>query len=580
LTLDTLSLMSKKRVCVAAVQFAVTEDVAANLATCLRMIDRAAEHRPEVMVLPEFINHIAWYADAEHCYRVAVDLDGDFLAAIAAKAREHHCFIKVNVTLRRANGKVTGTNVLFGPDGARLAVNDKQILMGNENNFLERATENGPITLTPLGAVGMYACMDGVINEVTRGLAVRGAQLLLNSLNSFAHDEASLHIPVRAAENKVFVVAANKVGPLVPPRLTEAVAARLKIAPHYLEGAGESQIVAPDGTVLAKGPRTGEAVVVAEIDIAQAANKLRPDGTDILATRRPELYGPIAQPPANLERKAGAATMNAAVYQPIADGPEAVEEVAEAMAEAARAGVQLVVLPELFHLAGGRVETPADAVAQSRRMVATLQAALHAAAAECGLITTIADGAAGGFQHLGVLITRRGIVHRQPQLHRAGRHPWITSLGDRLLFTDVEWGRLAIVVGNDSIYPETFRLATLQNVEVVAVPTTLLERWEMATGLLERAAENRMNLVAASRPSEAGTSAVIAISPDFTLWTEWQRPFEGDINYPQVTRASALPGLTRADLHPAAAANRTISQKTNLVEGRPWQLAGPIASNQ
>ena len=42
--------------------------------------------------------------------------------------------------------------------------------------------------------------------ETPRGLAVRGAQLLINSLNSFAFDEASLHIPVRAPENKVFVI--------------------------------------------------------------------------------------------------------------------------------------------------------------------------------------------------------------------------------------------------------------------------------------------------------------------------------------------------------------------------------------
>ncbi|MCS6911174.1 MAG: hypothetical protein NZM11_11515, partial [Anaerolineales bacterium] len=128
------------------------------------------------------------------------------------------------------------------------------------------------------------------------------------------------------------------------------------------------------------------------------------------------------------------------------------------------------------------------------------------------------------------------------------------------------------------IYPETFRLAVLQDVEVVGVPTTLLERWEMQTGLLERAAENRMNLVVASRPGESGTSAVIAITEDFTLWTKWKRPFAGNINYPQVTRASAQPGLTRAEVHPAAAANRTISHRTNVVDGRPWRLAETITA--
>jgi predicted amidohydrolase len=572
---------TSKLVRVAAVQFAVTDDVAANLATCLRLIDCAAEQRPDVMVLPEFINHIAWYADAEHCYRVAVDLDGDFLAAIAAKAHEHRCYIKVNVTLRRAGALVTGTNVLFGPDGARLAVNDKQVLMGNENNFLQPAAENGPVTTTPLGAFGMYACMDGVVNEVTRGLALRGAQVLLNSLNSFAHDEASLHIPVRAAENKVFVVAANKVGDLVPPHLLKAVAARLKIAPHFLQGAGESQIVAPDGTVLAKGPRTGEAVVVADIDVSQAGDKRRPDGADLFVTRRPELYEPIGHAPvADRARRLGADTVEAAVLQLKAEGPEAVEEAAEAITEAARAGVQLLVLPELFHLPGNRVADPGQAAADSERTRQTLHTALQASAGECAVITSVVERVEGGFQHMGVLLTRAGVVLRQPQLHHAGRHPWVTAFGNELNYADLPWGRMAVVVGNDAIYPETFRLAALQDVDVVGVPTTLLERWEMETGLLERAAENRLNLVVASRPGPAGASAVIAITPDFTLWTEWQRPFDGNINYPQVTRASQSPGLTRAAIHPAAAANHTISHRTNVVEGRPWKLADAITATR
>src|SRR6185436_5759996 len=109
--------------------------------------------------------------------------------------------------------------------------------------------------------------------EVARGLALRGAQVLLNSLNSFALDEADLHIPVRAAENKVWVVAANKVGPLLPVHQLPAIAARLGVPPEWLHGAGESQIVAPDGTVVAKAPRTGEAVVVADIDVSLADDK-------------------------------------------------------------------------------------------------------------------------------------------------------------------------------------------------------------------------------------------------------------------------------------------------------------------
>jgi predicted amidohydrolase len=177
-----------------------------------------------------------------------------------------------------------------------------------------------------------------------------------STANSFAHDEAALHVPVRAAEKKVFVVAACKVGTLVPPDMLDAVATRMQISPTFLHGAGESQIVSPSGSVLAIAPRTGEAVVWADIDPNEADDKCRPDGTDIFATRRPMLYRPIAQSP-----------------------------------------------------------NPRDA----------------------------------------------------------------------------DWARLAVILGDDSIYPETFRLAALQNVDVVAVLASVQEKWEIEIGLPERVAEIR-----------------------------------------------------------------------------------------
>src|SRR5437868_976030 len=147
---------------VAAAQFAVGVDVDANLAACLLALRAAGACKPDLVVLPEFANHASWYDDAAHCWRVSVDIDGDFL----------------------------------------------------------------------------------------RALALRGAQILCNSLNSFALDEGSLHIPVRAAENRVFVVAANKIGALIPEALLEPVSAQTGIPVRFLSGAGDSQIVAPDGTVL------------------------------------------------------------------------------------------------------------------------------------------------------------------------------------------------------------------------------------------------------------------------------------------------------------------------------------------
>jgi predicted amidohydrolase len=565
-------LTGKTKIRVAAVQFGVVADVDANLQTCVRMIDRAAaECQPKVMVLPEFVNHIAWYENNEHAYRVAVSLDDEFMRAIGRKAAEHGCFIKINVTLKRENGKITGTNVLFGPGGQIIGLTDKQILMGNENNFLEKSTTIAPILETEIGPVGMYCCMDGVIPEVARALAVRRPQILLNSLNSFAHDEASLHIPVRAAENKVFVVAANKVGSLVPDAMRAAVAARLKIDPSFLEGAGESQIVAPDGRVLAIAPKKGEAVVFADIDPADADDKRRPDGTDILLARRPALYRPIGDAPTDAQPAPGAESVLGAVFQPRADGPAAIMEAAEALGDAIQRGAKLVVFPELFHIPGGRVENPADAAEQSTALTAALAQILSNAPEDVYAAFTVVEHVADGWQHSGLLLNCQGVALRQAQLHATGRHPWVSVLGQSLAMVETAWGRVALVLGGDSIYPETYRLAALQHVSVVATPAMILEPWESALGFPERAAENRMNLLVADRAE----SAIYAITEDFTLWTEWKnRPFDGNINVPVIARAQT--GLTLAALHPAAAINRFVSHRTNVVDGRPWALAEPI----
>src|SRR6478736_3627062 len=302
---------------VAAVQFAVTEDVDDNLATCLRMTDQRAAEGAQVVVLPEFCNHVSWYDGGEHARSKALTLDGPFVAALAAKAAEHGIHLMANVTLAREDGRTTGSNILFAPDGTILGVTDKQVLMGSERDHLDPAIAASPIIETSFGRVGLYSCMDGVINETPRMLAVGGAQVLLNSLNSFALDEASLHIPVRAVENRVWVVAANKVGPLVPARSIAMVAERVGVPIEMLHGAGESQIVAPDGTIVAMAPRTGEAVVVADIEVEVADDKHRPDGTDVMTSRRPDLYGPILDEPRGRQRPAGADELVTAVVSPV-----------------------------------------------------------------------------------------------------------------------------------------------------------------------------------------------------------------------------------------------------------------------
>ncbi|WP_067568519.1 nitrilase-related carbon-nitrogen hydrolase [Nocardia acidivorans] len=521
---------------VAAAQLAAGTDVAANLHACLRMIDAAAADRAELVVLPEFCNHLSWYTDRDHAHRIACRLGDPFLTAIAERAARHRIYIKIGVTLARNDGRTTGTGLLYGPDGTLLGESDKQILMGAENDHLDPGDTDSPVIETPLGRIGMYACMEGVTAEVARSLAVRGAQLLLNSLNSFASDEASLHIPVRAAENKVWVVAANKIGPLLPAPQLPAIAERLGVPPDRLHGAGESQIVAPNGTTLTKAPVTGEGFVIADIEVALADDKRRPDGTDILTSRRPRLYTPLLANSSTRRAPAGAEAVPVAAIAPNL----------ALLTETATAGAKLIVLPEL---SGPTPNQVADA--------------LHGTDAHAVLTVRAGDA------HHGVLVNAHGIAGRQPQLHRTHRHPWLTTLGEALEIFELPWGRLAIVVGDDALFPETCRLAAVQDADVVAIAHTPAEPWEERLGLPERAAENRLNVVAAGLDSDGHLSAAVyALSPDFTLWTTWSGPFTGVISHPDITTDSGADRV-RALIRPAQAVNRNVSRGTDLVGGRP-----------
>ncbi len=542
---------------VAAVQFATGPEVDANLATLLRMVDEAVGQGAELVVLPEFCNHPSWYTDDAQAWDVACDLDGPFVTAVADKARAAGVWVMLNVTVRREPGRLTDTNVLLDATGAIVGTSDKQVLMGGERLHISEGTEDSPVLDTPFGPVGLYSCMDGVIFETPRMLAVRGAHLLLNSLNSFALDEASLHVPVRAAENKVWVVAANKVGYLIPDGTREHVASQLGIDQDWLQGAGESQIVAPDGTVVAIAPRHGEAVIVADIDVSLAADKCRPDGTDVMAARRGEAYAPVAQEPRAVPRQPGPIEVLAAVLTDPADLGKALSE-----------GARLVVLPELAQTAEGTTDDPGALADAAEDFLDTLRC-------DAVVVTSIVRRVGDEYAHVAVAVSPVG-THEQVALHASARHPWATVLANEVAVVSTEVGRVALLVGDDLLYPEAVRLAAIAGAEVVAAPYSALEAWEVRTGLVERAAENRINLVAASRVTEAGHGMVIAAQQDFTLWTPWERDFDGTINFPVVNAAPRDGSMLVAAVHPAATANRFVSRGTDVVDGRPWALASVL----
>jgi len=137
---------------------------------------------------------------------------------------------------------------------------------------------NTPLKVYDIGGarIGMMICFDWLFPEVTRELAVKGADIICHPSNLvLPHCPAAMI--TRSLENRVFTITANRVG-------TER---RVKGA--SLTFIGKSQVTAPDGRVLARAPSRGAWSKVVEIDPKEARKKLLTPVNDVLKDLRVDL---------------------------------------------------------------------------------------------------------------------------------------------------------------------------------------------------------------------------------------------------------------------------------------------------
>jgi nitrilase len=321
---------------------------------------------------------------------------------------------------------------------------------------------------------------------------------------------------------------------------------------------------------LAKASRDRAEYVYADIDPSLADDKRRPDGTDLFTSRRPELYRAIAQNPAGqaLPQMTGAAELIAAITELSLPG-DLIEACARTV-EARAAGAALICLPPLT----GDLEDLPQAAVWGEQVVRDLSAVCDDAHVATAIIR---PDDCGGFQYCAVLVGSDGLVLAQPQVHASTRHAF-SAKADDFRTADLPCGRVALVTSDDSLFPETFRLLAMAGVEVALLPLSPLEDWELNTGLLERSAENRINLLVAPDSVDHGAGFITCLQTDFTVMTEWHnRPFDGLLSQPQWHRNDQHTAVSTAVIRPANAANKVVSMNTDLLADRPWQLCAAIA---
>lgn len=494
---------------VAAAQFFSGADVPANLELCRSYIRQAAEASARLVVLPENANRVRDFADREECWEYSEDLDGDFSRGLAAAAAECGVYVAAGIDLRGATRPdVYISSVLYGPDGRIVGVYRKHVLWDYEYTLFVPGDEPLQVFDTEIGRLGLQLCADGIVPEVPRGLALLGAQVLINSLNSRGPDELRVHVPLRAMENRVWHVSANTVGGPA----------------DAFPWMGGSQIVGPDGARVATGPEDAPALVVGEIDPAQADDKHAAFGADAFGWRRPDLYGLLTTPhddlpvrsmygPAPGEMPHSPVRVAALQVSWFHNTVWTITRAASQIEYAGRQGVDIGVLPALFCLTRG--QAAADPKAAAQVCSTALDAVAKAAAAASMFVAVhLVEEDSGRYYSTAFLLDRSGkIVHRYRKTHLNDRERTWATAGDRIDVAHTAIGTLGFLLGDEVWVPEHARVLTLLGAEIFvhAADWDSAEAAELAA--TERVEENRVHMVSATRldsPCRIGSQIVRA----------------------------------------------------------------------
>jgi predicted amidohydrolase len=262
-----------------------------NLDKIRSYTSKAAREGADLVVFPELAITGHWCSTES--WKVAQPVPGGrAVGEIEGLASEHGLHISVGIGERERNVQYN-TQVLVGPDG--YIGKQRKLHMSGDEYFYFRAGTEIPVLEAGKCRVGTVICYDNIFPEVSRILALRGAEVVLSphaarfgkwrqrGQKKIVADQKKFYRKVyssRAYDNGVFHVVVNQAGP----------------AGEETNHAGGTMVLDPSGEVVAESKTKviEEEMIVAKLE-SSALDARRSGRCFNLVTRRPEIYGEISK---------------------------------------------------------------------------------------------------------------------------------------------------------------------------------------------------------------------------------------------------------------------------------------------
>ena len=245
---------------IALIQMPVSENKVANVELTCQKVSEAARRGAEMVVLPEMFN--CPYAN-EYFPLYAEPKGGYTWKAMSDCARENNVLLVAGSMPELEEGRVFNTSFVFDSGGNQVARHRKvhlfDIDVTNGQRFFESETLSPGSEVTVFdsqcGKIGLCVCFDLRFPELSRLMALKGAQMLVvpgafNMTTGPAHWE--LLFRQRAVDNQLFTIG------VAPARNESSV---------YVSYAN-SIVCSPWGDVLYRAG-AAEETIIAELDLEQ-----------------------------------------------------------------------------------------------------------------------------------------------------------------------------------------------------------------------------------------------------------------------------------------------------------------------
>ncbi len=190
-----------------------------NIAKSILWLKKAVvEHQADLVVFPETVTTgFDTGLSPEALWDLVDEVPGSLTEEIQAAAKDLGIHL-VWPTYRRGaeRGSVLNSSILIGPDGKIIGIYDKTHPFPGERREMGGWTEVGTradVFETSLGTIGMIICYDGDFPELSRLLAVKGAEIIVRpSALLRSYDIWYITNCARAYDNHVYMVSTNTVG--------------------------------------------------------------------------------------------------------------------------------------------------------------------------------------------------------------------------------------------------------------------------------------------------------------------------------------------------------------------------------